>query len=305
MRSLTAIVPATNDPPTLRICTAAIEGAAEAPEQLIVVRKADWPGPAAARNEGATAASGDVLVFIDADIEIHPDAFARIRHAFASDPELCAVFGSYDDRPRAPGVVSVFRNLLHHHVHQSSAGPATTFWGGIGAVRRDAFELVGGFDHERFALPSVEDIELGMRLTAAGKRIVLEPAIQGTHLKRWTLAQMVRTDLFQRGIPWVDLLIESRSGSSVLNLGWRHRLSTLAVLAGVGGLAARRPRVTAASLGALVVLNHSFYTLLARQRGGPEAVAGVGLHSLHHLTGALSVPAALLRRGRRRLDGPR
>ena len=169
--------------------------------------------------------------------------------------------------PVRTGLVSVFRNLLHHHVHQSSAGPATTFWGGIGAVRRDAFELVGGFDQERFARPSVEDIELGMRLTAAGTQIVLDPAIQGTHLKRWTLAQMVRTDLFQRGIPWVELLVESRNGSSALNLGWRHRLSTLAVLIGFAGLAARRPFVATGSLGTLVLLNHSFYALLARQRG--------------------------------------
>ena len=134
-------------------------------------------------------------MFIDADIEIHGDAFVRIRAAFADDPGLVALFGSYDDRPAAPGVVSVFRNLLHHHVHQTSAGPATTFWGGIGAVRREAFESLGGFDENRYAVPAVEDIELGMRLTAAGARIILDPAIQGTHLKRWTLAQMMRTRL--------------------------------------------------------------------------------------------------------------
>jgi glycosyltransferase involved in cell wall biosynthesis len=299
--SLTAIVPATNDPPTLAVCTRAIQRAEAGPEQLLVVRDADRPGPAAARNEGARAASGEVLVFVDADIEIHPDAFLRIRRAFAADPELGAVFGSYDDRPHSKGLVSVFRNLLHHHVHQSSAGPATTFWGGIGAIRRDAFELVGGFDQERFARPSVEDIELGMRLTAVGTQIVLDPTIQGTHLKRWTLAQMVRTDLFQRGIPWVELLVESRNGSSALNLGWRHRLSTLAVLVGFAGLAARRPFVATGSLGTLVLLNRSFYALLARQRGRREAVVGVGLHSLHHLIAAVSVPAGLLRHGLRRL----
>jgi glycosyltransferase involved in cell wall biosynthesis len=299
--SLTAIVPATNDPPTLTTCTDAIRIAEDGPEQLIVVQDADRPGPAAARNAGAREASGDVLVFVDADIEIHPDAFLRIRRAFDADPELGALFGSYDDQPRAQSLVSVFRNLLHHHVHQASAGPATTFWGGIGAVRREAFVRVGGFDAERFAQPSVEDIDLGMRLTAAGAQIVLDPAIQGTHLKRWTLVQMVSTDLFKRGIPWVDLLVESRNGSAALNLGWRHRLSTLTVLVGFGALAARRPRVAVASVGALVILNHSFYSLLARRRGGREAVVGIALHSLHHLTGATSIPAAFIRRGVRRL----
>lgn len=300
MVSLTAIVPATNNPPTLPACTEAIRVAADCPDEVIVVREADRTGPAAARNAGARGASGDVLVFVDADIEIHPDAFSRIRHAFAADPGLAALFGSYDDSPEAEGVVSVFRNLLHHHVHHSAAGPATTFWGGIGAVRRDAFERVGGFDQERFAEPSVEDIELGMRLTAAGAHILLDPAVQGKHLKRWTLSQMIYTDFFRRGIPWVELMLESRNGSAALNLGWRHRLSTLAVLAGFVGIATRRPLLAATSVGALVVLNHSFYSFLARRRGGREAVAGIGLHSLHHLTAAASVPAAVARHATRR-----
>ena len=300
MVSLTAIVPATNEPPTLATCTGAIARAHEPPEQVVVVCDADDPGPAAARNAGAREASGDVLVFVDADIEIHQDAFARIRHAFTDDPGLVALFGSYDDSPDAQGVVSVFRNLLHHHVHQSAAGPATTFWGGIGAVRRDAFERVGGFDQARFAVPSVEDIELGMRLTATGALIVLDPSVQGKHLKRWTLRQMIGTDLFRRGIPWAELLLESRSGSSALNLGWRHRLSTLAVLACLTGVATRRPHVVIGSVGALVVLNHSFYSLLAQRRGGAEAAAGIVLHSLHHLTAAASVPVAVARHAARR-----
>ena len=300
MVSLTAIVPATNAPPTLGTCTGAIERASDGPEQLIVVRDAEGPGPAAARNTGARSARGDVLVFVDADIEVHEDAFTRIRSAFAADPELVALFGSYDDRPEAQGVVSVFRNLLHHHVHHAAAGPASTFWAGIGAVRRDAFERIGGFDQERFAQPSVEDIELGMRLTAEGARIVLDPEVQGTHLKRWTLTQMVETDLLRRGIPWVELLLESRTAPSALNLGWRHRLSTLAVLLGCTGLVARRPRLLAGSFGALLLLNYSFYAFIARRRGGQEALAGIGLHSLHHLTAAASVPAALIRRGLRR-----
>lgn len=302
MVSLTAIVPATNDPTTLPVCVEAIRLAADTPEEVIVVRHADGLGPAAARNVGASDATGDVLVFVDADIEIHSDAFSRIRRAFAGDPELTALFGSYDDNPEAEGVVSVFRNLLHHHVHHSAAGPATTFWGGIGAVRRDEFERVGGFDEKRFAEPSVEDIELGMRLTAAGAQIRLDPSIQGKHLKRWTLPQMIHTDLFKRGIPWVELLLESREGSAALNLSWRHRLSTLAVVTGVGAAAARRPRAVVGSIGLLLILNRSFYSFLARRRGAREAVAGVGLHSLHHLTAAASVPAGIVRHLRRRGD---
>lgn len=297
---LTAIVPATDRPPELERCLAAIRGAEDPPEELIVVDTATRRGPAAARNEGAARAAGDVLVFVDADVLPRTDAFRRIREAFASDPSLAAVFGSYDDSPEAAGVVSGFRNLLHHFVHQQSAGPATTFWAGLGAMRRDAFTGAGGFDEERYSEPSIEDIELGMRLAAAGARMRLDPALQGKHLKRWTLAKMIRTDFRDRGVPWVALLAGNGATPTGLNLGWRHRASAVTSVLLVSSLAARRPRQATVALGTLVVLNAPFYALLLRRRGATEAVAGVGLHALHHLTAVAAVPAGILAHARER-----
>jgi len=297
--SLTAIIPATNEPATLHRCRAAIDAARAAPEEVIVVSEPSFAGPAASRNAGARDAAGDVLVFVDADVEVHNDAFGRIREAFESDPALVALFGSYDDAPSAPGVVSAFRNLLHHDVHQESAGPATAFWAGLGAVRREDFLRIGGFDAERYAVPSIEDIELGMRLSADGARIELMPEIQGTHLKHWSLWGMVRTDFAQRGVPWVGLIIESR-GSSALNLRMKHRLSALASVVGLGALALGRPRISLGSAVVLVALNRRFYGLLVRRRGIPEAAVGVVLHAVHHATSAAAVPFGVLRWARTR-----
>ena len=70
-----------------------------------------------------------------------------------------------------------FRNLLHHTVHQRSAGDVRSFWAGLGAVRRTAFDDVGGFDADRYPWPSIEDIELGARLAGKG-RIILDPELQ-------------------------------------------------------------------------------------------------------------------------------
>jgi cellulose synthase/poly-beta-1,6-N-acetylglucosamine synthase-like glycosyltransferase len=291
---LTAIVPATNEPQTLEACLEAIRAAEESPDEVIVIRAPPFAGPAAARNDGAQSASGDVLVFVDADVLVHRDAFRRIRSAFAEDETLAALFGSYDDEPKANGVVSSFRNLLHHHVHQASGGPATTFWGGLGAMRADVFREAGGFDAGRYPQPSIEDIELGMRIARSGARIILEPTVQGKHLKSWSLAQMVETDLLRRGVPWLRLLFETGESSQTLNLGVRHRLSTVSALVIAAGLVTRRPRTVAAGALTLVVLNRSFYALLLRKRGAPEAIAGIGLHALHHLTAAAAVPPAIL-----------
>ena len=290
---LTVVIPATDGRVTLERALAAVHGAARAPEQVIVVDRPSSFGPAAARNLGSRQATGDVLVFVDADVEVHRDAFARIRDAFANDRNLDAIFGSYDDNPGADGIVSDFRNLLHHHVHQEGAGAATTFWAGLGAIRRDVFLALGGFDEDRFPNSSVEDIELGMRLHAQGSRIVLDPAIQGKHLKDWTLASMVKTDLFRRGVPWLRLLFENQPGSMALNLGWRHRIATGASLALLVGLVRRNPLLVGSTLAFLIALDRRFYLLLLRQRGAPVMAWGVPLHVVHRLTSAAAVPIAI------------
>jgi lipopolysaccharide/colanic/teichoic acid biosynthesis glycosyltransferase len=302
---LSAVVPATNEPRTLDVCLAALRGAINGPDEIVVVEDRDIGGPAAARNEGARRASGDVLVFVDADVVIHRDAFSRIRELFERDPGLTAAFGSYDDGMPSYGRVATFRNVLHHHVHHSRPGVANTFWSGLGAVRRRDFLECGGFDPERFPYPSVEDIDLGMRLSARGARIVLNPRIQGTHLKDWQLREMVRTDFSRRGVPWVGLLTRRGAPRSTLNLGWRHRTSAGVAMVGLGAAILRRPGVLAASALALLGLNESFYRLLARRYGLRTTAAAMVLHILHHLISVASVPVGLIARltearGRRR-----
>lgn len=293
LTKLTVVIPATDGRTTLGRAVAAVKRAAGPPEELIVVDRPHQLGPAAARNVGAWQASGDVIVFVDADVEVHGDAFVRIRNAFENDASLAAIFGSYDDDPGAGGMVSDFRNLLHHHVHQEGAGAATTFWAGLGAIRRDVFLALGGFDEQRFPKPSVEDIELGMRLHAQGSRIALDPEILGKHLKSWTLTSMAKTDLLRRGVPWLQLVFEKHPGSTALNLGWRHRTATGAALLLLVGLARRNWRLAVSSLMILLVLDRSFYLLLLRRRGPGLAGVGVPLHVVHRLTSAAAVPIAL------------
>jgi glycosyltransferase involved in cell wall biosynthesis len=297
---LAVIVPASDSPPSLPRCTAALAAGERVPDELIVQREPAGSGPAAARNAAAAGSRADVLVFVDSDVEVHPDALAKIERRLLDDPGLAAVFGAYDDDPAAPGLTSRFRNLLHHHVHASSPGEAETFWAGLGAIRRDDFEAVGGFDAGRFRQPSVEDVELGMRLRERGSRLLLDPSIRGRHLKAWTPLSMVRTDFSRRGLPWARLLLARRRQSAALNLGARHRASAVAALALSLGLLTRRPRIALVALATMTGLNRDFYALLGR-RGGPRLLlAGVGLHAVHLLTAAASVPVAMVLQVRER-----
>jgi len=292
--ALAVVVPASDAPPALPTCIAALHAGDRAPDELVVQREPVGAGPAAARNAGALGVDADVIVFVDSDVEVHADALTRIERRFQADPDLAAVFGAYDDTPSASGLTSRFRNLLHHHVHASSPGEAETFWAGLGAIRRDIFEAVGGFDAESFPLASVEDIELGMRLRERGARVLLDPAIRGTHLKEWTPLTMVRTDFWRRGVPWARLLLRRGRGAASLNLGRQHRASAAATAVFAMATLARRPRPALASLLVVVALNRGFYGLLLR-RGGPRLLfAGVGLHLVHQLTAVAAAATAIV-----------
>ncbi|MDN5939392.1 MAG: hypothetical protein L0H83_12130, partial [Salinisphaera sp.] len=181
--------------------------------------------------------------------------------------------------------------LLHHHTDQVAAGPNTTFWCGGGAIRRTAFKSVGGFDASAYPGPAVEDIELGFRLSQAGFRIAFDPALQGTHLKHWTLRSMVRTDLFARALPWSRLILGGRACPRGLNLRASQRVAVVCavLLIPALALAALQPAwalLAGLLLAAVVGLNLSLFRLLRRRHGFVFAVCCLPLQLIHYWCGA-------------------
>jgi len=174
-------------------------------------------GAAAARNLAASLAEGEIFFFMDADVLAPPHLPADLAARFAAEPELDAVFGAYTRFPAADNFTSVYKNLVHHYTHLTSRRHASTFWCGCGAIRRQAFFQVGGFD-ESYNAASVEDIEMGYRLSKQGGRIRLDPALQVTHAKRYTFRRLIRSDLLDRAIPWTKLMARENIFTLDLNL---------------------------------------------------------------------------------------
>jgi GT2 family glycosyltransferase len=261
-----------------------------------VVRLEERAGPALARNRGAEASAAEVVLFLDADCVAHPDVVERVRAAFAADPALIALSGSYDDAPPAPGFFSQYMNLRHHFTHQRARQEDATFWSGCGAVRRAALLAAGGFDAARYATPQIEDIELGLRLRRAGARLRLDPALQVTHLKRWTLRSVLRTDLHDRALPWSALILEHGELPADLNLRFSQRVAaalaapTLLAAAALPVLAIAQ-RWLAASL-ALALLaaslgaNRDLLAFFAAKRGRAFAIGAWLFHQVHLLVAA-------------------
>jgi glycosyltransferase involved in cell wall biosynthesis len=205
-----------------------------------VVRIAQRAGPAQARNRGVEESDADVVLFIDADCVPHGDVVERVAAAFGDDPELVSLTGSYDADPPESNFGSMYMNLRHHFTHQRANREGATFWSGCGAVRRTRFVEIGGFDADRYPRPSIEDIEMGQRLASIG-RMCLDPDLQVTHLKRWTVRSVIETDIKGRAIPWSLLLHTGGGPPDDLNLRHRERVAAGIApfaLLGIVGIAA-------------------------------------------------------------------
>lgn len=278
---------------------------------LVLSRRA---GPAEARNAGIAASGADVVLMLDSDCVPHADVVERVARAFSEEPELVALFGSYDAAPPERGFFSRYMNLRHHAVHQGGRREASTFWAGCGAVRRTAFDAVGGFDAERYPRPMIEDIELGLRLAKRG-RIRLDPELQVTHLKRWTLGSVVATDVTRRALPWARLILETGRMPDDLNLRWGQRLAALlaplvlatpllAPLAWAGrgagaGLLACAPALLS------LVLQRDLVLCFARSGGAWFALRAWLFHQVHLTYSAATMAGCSLAHAARRAFGRR
>ena len=245
-------------------------------------------GQGSARNAGVKLARGNIVVFVDADVVIHADALERIGQFFREQPDYAAVFGSYDTVPAVRTLVSQYRNLLHHFVHQQGDREAETFWTGLGAVRREAFEAVGGFADN---YTPIEDVNLGLRMHDAGYRIALEPQVMGTHLKDWTLRSMIATDIFDRALPWARMAFLRGEMTSQLNTSYRQRIAVACTVLGFVCLAASLllPWLllpASVLFAAVIILNAALFRFFIEQRSLGFAAVAAPLQIIHYLSGS-------------------
>jgi glycosyltransferase involved in cell wall biosynthesis len=193
-----------------------------------LIRLTNTGGAARARNYGAECARGKYLFFTDSDIMIQRDTLQKIVEILDGDTGYHAVIGSYTKHTPVRNFLSVFKNYCHHFTHQKSREEALTFWTGCGGIERRIFLKQEGFA-ESFTSASIEDIEFGYRLSRQGYRIKLEKSIQVAHLKRYTLRSLIRSDVFNRAVPWTKLMLDSHTFQSDLNTTLANAISVFTV----------------------------------------------------------------------------
>lgn len=127
-------------------------------------------GPAAARNNGARQAQGDLLLFTDSDCEPLPDWLEQMTTPFA-DPAVKAAKGSYLTKQRS--LTARFAQLEFEERYDmldrvASIDMIDTY---SACFRTQVFRDLGGFDPS-FPMANNEDTELSYRLAETGARML-------------------------------------------------------------------------------------------------------------------------------------
>ncbi|MDT8307319.1 MAG: glycosyltransferase family 2 protein [Anaerolineae bacterium] len=193
---------------------------------VVYVRREQHGGPAAARNQGIRAATGDLIAFTDDDSIPPPRWLEGHLHHF-DDARVGAVGGpSIPPDPNFFDQVDIVRyaDLLHDQLRRIER---LTGWEGLGTgnmtVRRAIFDEVGYFD-EAFLTGS--DPEFTRRVVRlGGYALIVDPSLVVAHMKWHTLRSYLRTR-FHRGCGAV--LTDLKEGS----LSWRRFLPVPNLLLG-------------------------------------------------------------------------
>lgn len=183
-------------------------------------------GPAAARNKGVQLATSNILLFIDADVELQYDTLEKVIETFKEN-DIAAVVGDYTIKCGQRNFISDYKNLLHTFYHSTGKRFTTTFFTACSAVKKDVFITSGGFE-EKIG-PDAEDIALGYKLKRMGYKILLNPEIQVKHNKLFTFHSLIRTDIFYRGVPWVKLMLRYKKISNDLNTNYCDIISVFSI----------------------------------------------------------------------------
>jgi GT2 family glycosyltransferase len=261
-----------------------------------VIRMRKNIGAAAARNKGAEASRGKILFFLDSDIIIRKNTIEQIVRTFESRSDISALFCSYQKNTIPTNFFSIYKNLFHHYTHQTSHEDAATFCSGFGAIKRDVFFRLGGFDEN---YRSLEDIELGYRLYQSGYKICLNKNIQLTHCKKYSLLSLIKSDVINRAIPWTKIMLGKKIFKSDLNTKLNNVLSVPVSFLLLFNLPIlyffpRSLYIFVLLSGFFLLLNYGFYIFVLREKGVSFTIKAILMNWFNYLYSGVGLIIGIL-----------
>jgi len=159
-----------------------------------IIRHGHNLGQSAARNTGTKYAKGEILIFIDSDIEIFPDTLKKIVDFLTANKDFIAVSGYLSPRCKIPNTLSRYKNLYIYQSYRQEPKVVPWAFTSIFAIYKYVFDLTEGFNPQ---IRIIEDTLFGVVLTRAGYKLGFDSSIQVKHLHRYNLKKFI-TEEFRR-----------------------------------------------------------------------------------------------------------
>jgi len=180
--------------------------------------------PAAARNRGALAATGEVLVFLDADCLPAPGWLSRLLERHESGDTV--VGGALDLPEGLPLMARCDYYCGWYHVHsRRPAGEVPNHPPGNLSARRAVFAATAGFTEQQPVAYAHEELAWQAAVRARGERIVFDPQAIVYHYNRPGFRNLLR-----RNYRWGFSAIESKAATGAARLAWVYRYPALLLI---------------------------------------------------------------------------
>lgn len=220
-------------------------------------------GFVAACNEGADAARGHILIFLNNDTEPEPEWLAEVAKAVCSRPDV-GIFASkillHGDKTKLHaagdqlGVDGIPRNRGVWQTDVGQYDASTTVFSGSGgavAYRRALWDALGGFDADFWMY--LEDIDFAFRAQLMGWQALYVPTARVYHHLTataggtlasyyvgrntiWTLVKNMPTALLLRNLGWIAAAQLGIAADALANIrGKAARARLMGQVAGIAG----------------------------------------------------------------------
>ncbi|MDI6099385.1 glycosyltransferase [Actinoplanes sp. NEAU-A12] len=253
-------------------------------------------GCATARNLGVAASNGEILMFVDSDVALHPQAIEKAVFYLDQDQTLGAVCGVHDPEPLIrDSMVEEYRALQYHYWSISSEGRISFMFPAVCAIERAVFDEIGPFNTK---LTQTEEVDYGNRLTQR-YGMLLTSQVRARHDHDDELVPLLRK-LYRRARARVPLYARrkafatgfetsNRAFGSVAALG---AVATLPLVALLGPWALL---LTGAALGASLAADLGMYRFVRKSRGVGFLLYFAAVHFAVNVTIATGVAVGALK----------